>query len=113
MIERRSVVDVPLGGATPKPRRAVVLDDEVDGIVVVIAVTGTDREIDRVVVEPESREGKAVRLYKPSFFYAANIAAVPASACSVVAGARCPPELHERLLDLRRRHVPPVPKPSG
>lgn len=99
------MVLVPLGGTPPKPRLAVVLDDEVDGVVGLIAVTGTDRPLDRVVVRAGSRQAKALGgIYKDSFFYAANIAAVPARMCTVQRG-QCPPNLYEELLDLRRRSV--------
>lgn len=100
MIERRAVVHVPFGG---KNRVAIVLDAEDAGMVGVIAVTGTDRDLDRVEVSAGSREAKAIGgIYKDSYFYPSNIAAVPAEQCTVQRG-RCPPELYERLLDLRRR----------
>ncbi|MDQ3031069.1 MAG: hypothetical protein M3Y87_01525 [Myxococcota bacterium] len=98
MIDRRALVLIPFGG---KDRLAVVLDGGVD-VVVVIAVTGTERALDRVHVDVGSRAAIALQLSKPTFFYASNIAAVPAALCRVLP-RKCPPELHEQLLALRAR----------
>lgn len=80
-----------------KTRIGVVMDANDTSVVVLLYGTGTKRELPRVEVQPDSREGKALRVYKPTYFYAETCAVVRA-ALKVV--SRCPPELFTRLRGL-------------
>lgn len=90
----RDLALLAIGGSN---HPAVVIYVEADRLTVIYG-TGTDRDIpERVVVEPVSRNGKALRLTKRTHFYGSNTRLVTQRVLTRVQG-RCPPELY---LDLR------------
>lgn len=93
------LVLLPLEG---KDRPAVVLASVDEERVRVIHGTGTARDMPRVEVRPETREGKALRLYKPTYFYASNVR-IARGAGLMRLERRCPPELFGRLRALADR----------
>ena len=103
----RSVVWIDLGG---KYRLAVVLHVEAD-IATVIAVTGTERNwIPHVRVARKSPAGRALRLTKPTYFYADNVIQWPLSRpVQFAQGRRCVPELFDALNRLVAQLSPVLP----
>lgn len=100
-MNKRDLVFVPVGNDA-KPHPGIVLDiwDD-DLVVVVIAGTGTERShFPFIKVAAESKEAKALRLYKDTYFYLSNVVAVPkASKFLAVVRGKCPPELFRRLTE--------------
>jgi hypothetical protein len=90
------VVDLFVGGSN---HPAVVVD--VDGEqYVLIYGTGTNRpDILRVAVDPQTRNGKALRLSKPTYFYKTNVRVAKMAALRSRYG-RCPPGLFVELREL-------------
>lgn len=94
-ISVRDLVIVP-DPDTQKPRPGIVLEVRDNKKIILIAGTGTPRDLPRVEVRPESRAGKVLGFYKPTYFYANNERVV--SLCEVIAtGKACPPELFMQL----------------
>jgi hypothetical protein len=88
-----------------KNRPAIVLQVLDSETVLVIYGTGTARELPRVEVRPESREGKALGLYKPTYFYTTGVR-VAAMAVLIRRDRRCPPELFGQLRAIAQRPGP-------
>ncbi|HYO61679.1 MAG TPA: hypothetical protein VE093_38090 [Polyangiaceae bacterium] len=89
----RDLVLLPLA---EKNRPAVVLRVLEDRVVVLIYGTGTLREMPRIEVRPETRDGKALGFYKPTYFYVSGVRAARAEIL-IRTGRRCPPELFLKL----------------
>jgi hypothetical protein len=85
-----------------KNRPAIVLRVEAERVVVLVWGTGTPRDLPRVEVRPETRDGKALGFYKPTYFYPNNRLAVLPSLL-IATGKRCPPELFLKLRQLVER----------
>jgi hypothetical protein len=95
MIRERSLVRLFAGG---KPSRTgVVLRLLADGRFFVTWGTGTDLpEARRVVVEDRTRDGRALGLYKPTYFYKGNIVACAEERLESL-HRDCPPALFLKL----------------
>jgi hypothetical protein len=81
---------------TKKLRPGIVLETKLGRQVILIAGTGTPRDLPRVEVRPESRAGKALGFYKPTYFYASNERVVAMTEV-ISTGRVCPPELFLQL----------------
>lgn len=97
LISERDIVLV-LDTNTNKPRPGIVLELKADRQALLIAGTGTPRDLPRIEVRPESRVGKALGVYKPTYFYASNERTVLTSELKST-GKVCPPELFFKLRD--------------
>ena len=93
VLRERDFVLLPLAEKNRPAVVLLILDRE---RVLVIYGTGTPRELARVEVRPESREGKALGLYKPTYFYSSNVR-VAVRSVLINQQRRCPPELFLRL----------------
>lgn len=82
-----------------EPRPAVVVDKVENGRWLIAAGTGTPRDEKRVAVLPASREGKALQLTKPTYFYVRNVLVAERKDMGQARG-RCPPELLFKLREL-------------
>lgn len=94
-ISERDLVIVP-DIETKKLRPGIVLETKLGKQIILIAGTGTPRDLPRVEVRPESREGKALGFYKPTYFYVSNERVV-ASTEVISTGKVCPPGLFLQL----------------
>jgi hypothetical protein len=65
-IAERDLVFVPDPG-TLKLRPGIVLETSLNTQIILISGTGTSRDLPRVEVRPESRAGKALGFYKPTY----------------------------------------------
>lgn len=94
-MNERDVVFFPLG---PKhlPHPGVVVRIEDDQMIIVCGGTGTARDLPHIVVQANSRDARALKLYKDTYFYESNVVALrPGSARQTT--MRCPPELFWKL----------------
>ncbi len=95
-IAERELVLVPHLG---KMRPGIVIEIQRNWTVIAMLGTGTPRDLPRVEVRPETRDGKALGFYKPTYFYATN-KAVAATDELTPTGRLCPPLLFDKLCSL-------------
>jgi hypothetical protein len=89
----RDFVDLAIGGSN---HPAIVVYVEADRLTVIYG-TGTARLITpTIVVEPHTRYGKALKLYKPTYFYWSNVRVVTPRVLNS-RFMRCPPGLFADL----------------
>ncbi len=99
-ISERDLVLVPDIG-TKKLRPGIVLETKFDKRIILIAGTGTARDLPRIEVRHDSRAGKALGFSKPTYFYASNERVVMTTEV-ITTGKVCPPELFFQLRILVR-----------
>lgn len=97
-ISERDLVIVP-DRDTQKPRPGIVIQITADRTIILVAGTGTPRDLPRVEVRPERREGKRLGFYKPTYFYVSGRRAVLESEV-IVTEKTCSMELFLELREL-------------
>lgn len=84
---------------TPKERVGVIVAATTDGLIFVALGTGTERRPPWYVVDPNSRLGRKLGLWKPTYFYPGTIRLLPASHQRRKHGFG-PPEVFAAIKDL-------------
>jgi len=95
--------DLVLVAYAEKHRPGIVLRVDGDSAIVLMYGTGTPRDLPRVEVRPETREGKALGFYKPTYFYATTVVVVTDLSALTPKQKKCPPELYLKLRSLWQR----------
>lgn len=91
-----------LVGGTPHPAVVIRVDSDVERALVIYGTGTAGRSFEHRIVEPERREGKALKLTKPTYFYVTSLRLAKFDLLTTT-GCRCPPGLFIDLNELANK----------